>query len=119
MDSVAVVITAENLRRMGATVEVRPDGFDIPGRQRLKGAELDSFGDQRIAMAFTVAALARAIELKEAGESGAEYQALLRELEELSDEEARALLAEERDGDDREYRLRRAHAPLPQPRHRL
>jgi hypothetical protein len=46
---------------------------------------------------FTVAALARAIELKEVGESGAEYQALLRELEELSDEEARALLAEERD----------------------
>ena len=29
----------------------------IPGGQRLHGAELDSFGDHRIAMAFAVAAL--------------------------------------------------------------
>jgi 3-phosphoshikimate 1-carboxyvinyltransferase len=29
----------------------------IPGRQHLHGAELDSFGDHRIAMAFAVAAL--------------------------------------------------------------
>ncbi len=36
---------------------MRPDGFDIPGRQQLSGATLDSFGDHRIAMAFTVAAL--------------------------------------------------------------
>ncbi len=55
-DRIATV--AENLRRMGVPVEVRPDGFDVPGRQRLTGAELDSFGDHRIAMAFTVAALA-------------------------------------------------------------
>ena len=57
-ESDRIATTADNLRRMGATVEVRPDGFDIPGRQQLKGAELDSFGDHRIAMAFTVAALA-------------------------------------------------------------
>jgi acyl carrier protein len=43
---------------------------------------------------FTVAALARAIERKEAEP---EYQSLLQEIEDLSDEEARALLAEERD----------------------
>jgi 3-phosphoshikimate 1-carboxyvinyltransferase len=29
----------------------------IPGSQHLHGAELDSFGDHRIAMAFAVAAL--------------------------------------------------------------
>ena len=56
-ESDRIATIAENLRRMGAQVEVRPDGFDIPGRQRLSGAELDSFGDHRIAMAFTVAAL--------------------------------------------------------------
>jgi 3-phosphoshikimate 1-carboxyvinyltransferase len=56
-ESDRIATIAENLRRMGAEVEVRPDGFDIPGRQRLCGAELDSFGDHRIAMAFTVAAL--------------------------------------------------------------
>jgi 3-phosphoshikimate 1-carboxyvinyltransferase len=42
---------------MGAEVEVRSDGMRIPGGQHLHGAELDSFGDHRIAMAFAVAAL--------------------------------------------------------------
>lgn len=48
---------AENLRRMGAQVEEREDGLKIAGRQSLHGAELDSFSDHRIAMAFAVAAL--------------------------------------------------------------
>ena len=39
-------------------MEVAPDGFHIPGKQRFRAAELDSFGDHRIAMAFSVAALA-------------------------------------------------------------
>ncbi len=46
---------------------------------------------------FTVAELAKAVELKELEHSGGEYQDLLRELEGLSDEEVRALLAEEQD----------------------
>ena len=54
-DRIAAVAT--NLRRMGAQVEEREDGLRIPGAQILKGAELDSFGDHRIAMAFAVAAL--------------------------------------------------------------
>jgi len=55
-DRISTVV--ENLRRMGARVEVLPDGFDIPGQQKLSGAQLDSFGDHRIAMAFAVGALA-------------------------------------------------------------
>jgi len=54
-DRIAAV--AENLRRMGARVEVHSDGLDIPGRQTLRGAEVDSFGDHRIAMALAVAGL--------------------------------------------------------------
>jgi 3-phosphoshikimate 1-carboxyvinyltransferase len=54
-DRIAAVAT--NLRKMGAEVEDRPDGMRIPGGQHLHGAELDSFGDHRIAMAFAVAAL--------------------------------------------------------------
>ena len=54
-DRIAAVAT--NLRKMGAEVEERPDGLRIPGRQKLHGAEVDSFGDHRIAMAFAVAAL--------------------------------------------------------------
>ena len=54
-DRIATV--AENLRRMGVRVEELPDGLAIPGRQRFRAAELDSFGDHRIAMAFAIAAL--------------------------------------------------------------
>jgi 3-phosphoshikimate 1-carboxyvinyltransferase len=54
-DRIAAVAT--NLRKMGAEVDERPDGLRIPGRQKLHGAEVDSFGDHRIAMAFAVAAL--------------------------------------------------------------
>jgi FkbH-like protein len=46
---------------------------------------------------FTVAELAKAIELKEIEQSGGDYQDLLQELNALSDEEVRALLAEEQD----------------------
>jgi FkbH-like protein len=46
---------------------------------------------------FTVAELAKAVELKEIEQAGGDYQELLRELEGLSDEEVRALLAEEQD----------------------
>jgi 3-phosphoshikimate 1-carboxyvinyltransferase len=54
-DRIAAVAT--NLRLMGAQVEELEDGLKIPGGQHLHGAELDSFGDHRIAMAFAVAAL--------------------------------------------------------------
>jgi len=55
-DRIATV--AENLRRMGVAIEVREDGFQVPGRQKFHAATLDSYGDHRIAMAFAVAALA-------------------------------------------------------------
>jgi 3-phosphoshikimate 1-carboxyvinyltransferase len=48
---------AMNLRAMGATVEEHEDGLTIPGGQKLRGAEIDSLGDHRIAMAFSIAAL--------------------------------------------------------------
>ena len=54
-DRIAAVVA--NLRKMGAEVEEWPDGMRIPGGQHPHGAELDSFGDHRIAMAFAVAAL--------------------------------------------------------------
>jgi 3-phosphoshikimate 1-carboxyvinyltransferase len=56
-ESDRIAVVAANLRRMGAQVEERDDGLRIPGGQILHGAELDSFGDHRIAMAFAVAAL--------------------------------------------------------------
>ena len=46
-----------NLEAMGAQVEPTESGWRIPGRQRLHGAEIESYGDHRIAMAFAIAAL--------------------------------------------------------------
>jgi 3-phosphoshikimate 1-carboxyvinyltransferase len=54
-DRIATV--AENLRRMGIQPEELPDGIGIPGRQQFRAAAVDSFGDHRIAMAFSIAAL--------------------------------------------------------------
>ncbi len=56
-ESDRVAVVAECLRAMGARVEERPDGLSIPGGQSLHGADIDSHGDHRIAMAFAVAAL--------------------------------------------------------------
>ena len=54
-DRIALVV--QNLRAMGAEVEEFEDGLDVPGGQQLHGAQIDSGGDHRIAMAFSVAAL--------------------------------------------------------------
>ncbi len=58
-ESDRIAALAENLRRMGAQVEERPDGLRVAGRasSTLKGAEVDPHGDHRIAMALAVAAL--------------------------------------------------------------
>ncbi len=47
----------QNLKAMGAQVEQTADGWRIPGSQKLHGAEIQTFGDHRIAMAFAIAAL--------------------------------------------------------------
>jgi 3-phosphoshikimate 1-carboxyvinyltransferase len=52
-----IAATVKNLRAMGAAVEEFEDGLAVAGPLQLKGAHLDSYGDHRIAMAFSVAAL--------------------------------------------------------------
>jgi 3-phosphoshikimate 1-carboxyvinyltransferase len=54
-DRIALVV--KNLRAMGAEIAEFEDGLDVPGGQTLHGATIDSGGDHRIAMAFSVAAL--------------------------------------------------------------
>lgn len=49
--------TANNLRSMGADVDEFDDGLAVSGPTQLRGAAIDSYGDHRIAMAFSVAAL--------------------------------------------------------------
>jgi 3-phosphoshikimate 1-carboxyvinyltransferase len=56
-ESDRIAALATNLRAIGAEVEERADGLKIPGGQKLRGGQVESFGDHRIAMAFAVAAL--------------------------------------------------------------
>jgi len=46
-----------NLRKMGVKVGELDDGMAIDGTTSLEGAEIDTFGDYRIAMAFAIAGL--------------------------------------------------------------
>jgi 3-phosphoshikimate 1-carboxyvinyltransferase len=77
---------AANLRKMGAEIEERPDGMRIPGGQHLHGAELDSFGDHRIAMAFAVAALRAEGDtiIHGADAAGVSYPVFFEELEKVA-----------------------------------
>ena len=55
-ESDRIATTVANLRAMGANVKEFDDGLRV-GASGLRGAKIRSFGDHRIAMAFTVAAL--------------------------------------------------------------
>jgi 3-phosphoshikimate 1-carboxyvinyltransferase len=56
-ESDRIAATIKNLRAMKADVDEFEDGFAVRGPQKLQGARLCSYGDHRIAMAFSVAAL--------------------------------------------------------------
>jgi len=56
-ESDRLAVMAEGLTRTGVPNELAPDGIRIEGGRRLRAAEIDSHGDHRIAMAFTVASL--------------------------------------------------------------
>ncbi len=84
-ESDRIAAVASNLRLMGAHVEEREDGLKIPGGQTLHGAELDSFDDHRIAMAFAVAALRAQGEtlIGNAAAAAISYPAFFQSLEQL------------------------------------
>jgi 3-phosphoshikimate 1-carboxyvinyltransferase len=70
-ESDRIAALSQGLRRMGARVEEFPDGLRVEGCSagKLRGSEVDSHGDHRIAMALAVAAL------------GAEGQTAIRDAE--------------------------------------
>ena len=89
-ESDRIAALAENLKRMGANVEERPDGLRVEGRGagKLHGAEIDPRGDHRIAMAFAVAGLAADGETRilNAECAGVSYPSFFSELRRLSGE---------------------------------
>ncbi len=70
-ESDRIATVAENLRAMGAQVEIWEDGFHVPGKQRLRGGTVNSCGDHRIAMAFAVAGLVAEAETEIVGAEAA------------------------------------------------
>ncbi|MCS6876128.1 MAG: 3-phosphoshikimate 1-carboxyvinyltransferase [Aquificaceae bacterium] len=56
-ESDRIKAVVENLRVMGVKVEEYKDGFEIEGTESLKGGFVKTYGDHRIAMAFSVAGL--------------------------------------------------------------
>jgi 3-phosphoshikimate 1-carboxyvinyltransferase len=86
-DRIAALV--ENLRRMGATVDERPDGLRVEGRQagRLRGAEIEPHGDHRIAMAFAVTGLAAdgATTIREADCAAVSYPTFYEDLERVAE----------------------------------
>lgn len=86
-DRIAVLV--ENLRRMGAKVEERQDGLRVAGRSagKVRGAEIESHGDHRIAMAFAVAGLAAEgpTVIRESECAGVSYPAFFKELDRLAE----------------------------------
>ena len=52
-----LAVMARQLKHMGADIEEHPDGLTIRGGRPLKGAQLDSETDHRVAMSLAVAAL--------------------------------------------------------------
>ena len=52
-----IAVMAEELRRLGAAIEERPDGFRIEGPQGLTGGQVNGHDDHRIAMSLTIAGM--------------------------------------------------------------
>jgi 3-phosphoshikimate 1-carboxyvinyltransferase len=88
-ESDRIAALAENLKRLGAKVEERPDGLKVEGRAagKLCGAEIEPHGDHRIAMAFAVAGLASEGEtvIRDAECAGVSYPTFFAELKRLTE----------------------------------
>ncbi len=63
-ESDRLAVMAEGLARAGVPNELLRDGIRISGGHRLRSAEIDSYGDHRIAMSFAIASLLADGELK-------------------------------------------------------
>lgn len=56
-ESDRIAAMATELKKFGVELEEYPDGIRIKGKAELKGCEVQSYGDHRIAMSLSVAAL--------------------------------------------------------------
>lgn len=78
---------AAGLRAMGAEVDERPEGISLRGPAPLRGAQIDSYGDHRIAMAFAIAALIAdgPTTIHDSDAVAVSYPGFFKDLQEISD----------------------------------
>ncbi len=74
-----------NLKKLGVDVREMEDGLVIQGKERIEGGRIDSYGDHRIAMAFSVLGTAsiKGIEVINAGNVSVSYPEFFRDIRSL------------------------------------
>ena len=85
-ESDRIATTAQELTRLGAVVEERPDGLAVHGTGRLAGGDCESHGDHRLAMALAVAGLLAdgPVSIKGADDASVSYPGFWDDLELLT-----------------------------------
>jgi 3-phosphoshikimate 1-carboxyvinyltransferase len=86
-ESDRIAAMTDGLRRMGAEVEEWPAGISVEGPASLRGAEVDSRGDHRIAMALAIAGLVASgpTAIREADSVAVSYPEFFQHMREIVD----------------------------------
>lgn len=84
-ESDRIASTANALRALGITVEERPDGYRVPGRQAPSGGTVHADGDHRIAMMAAIAGTIASgpVEITGFATVGSSYPSFLQDLTRL------------------------------------
>ena len=85
-ESDRIAVTVQNFRRIGVEILEHEDGFSVEGPQRITGGKVDSYGDHRIAMLFSIAGLlsSEGVELTNSNAVSVSYPGFFETLEEVS-----------------------------------
>ncbi|HNS35677.1 MAG TPA: 3-phosphoshikimate 1-carboxyvinyltransferase, partial [Mesotoga sp.] len=84
-ESDRISVTVQNFRRIGVEIHEYEDGFSIEGPQRIMGGKVDSYGDHRIAMLFSIAGLLseEGVEITNTEAVGVSFPGFFQTLEEV------------------------------------
>jgi 3-phosphoshikimate 1-carboxyvinyltransferase len=82
-DRIAAIV--QNCRALGMAIEEKPDGFIVEGPQRIRGGTVQSFGDHRMVMTFSVAGLLsqEGVEIENSEVVGISYPSFFEDLHRL------------------------------------
>jgi len=85
-ESDRIAVTVKNFRRIGIRIFEHEDGFSVEGPQRIMGGKVDSCGDHRIAMLFSIAGVlsSEGVELSDTKAVRISFPGFFEKLEEVS-----------------------------------